>query len=225
MTDADLRPVPEAPTRFSILANLVPAGHLLLTTIAVFALADGAAARLGLALASLYLAPPLAVRAAFAVFGRPEGRLTQATPGYRVWWLAVQAQMIFLRLPALEEVLRLVPMLYPAWIALWGGRLSPRAFVAPGVRIVDRPYVVVEAGAVIGLGATLTGHLAFREADGTYAVIVAAPRVERDALLGAETGLGPGAVVRRGAMLPFGRRLGPGMEWPRRADGRGEGGP
>ena len=66
MTDADRRPAPEAPTRFSILANLVPAGHLLLTAIAVLALADGTAARLGLGLASLYLAPPLAVRAAFA---------------------------------------------------------------------------------------------------------------------------------------------------------------
>lgn len=223
MTDADVRAVPERPTRFSLLANLLPLAHLLATALVVFGLFEGAGTRIAVALASLYLLPPLAVRLSFAAFGRPEGRLTQATIGYRVWWLSVQWQMIFLRLPALEEALRLVPLAYPAWIALWGGRLSPRAFVAPGVRIVDRPWIVVEPGAVLGLGSTLTGHLAFREADGTFAVIVAAPRVERDALLGAEAGLGPGAVVRRGAMLPFGRRLGPGMEWPRRGDGAGEG--
>ncbi|NLH83262.1 MAG: hypothetical protein GX458_20850, partial [Phyllobacteriaceae bacterium] len=189
--------------------------HLVLGTWVVLAGFDGLGARLGAAVAIVYLVPPLAVRLSFAVFGRPGGELRQTDAAYRVWWLSQQWQMLFARLPALEEGLRLVPWLHAAWIALWGGRLSPRAFVAPGVRILDRPLVEVEAGAVLGFAATLAGHAGVRAADGGWAVIVAAPRVEAGALVGAGCGLGPGAVLRRGATLPIGRRLGPGAVWPR----------
>ena len=211
----DEPPTVEAPTGFSLAANFLPVAHLVLGTWIVLDAFDGLGARFGAALAVVYLLPPLAVRVSFAFFGRPRGELRQTDAAYRVWWLSQQWQMLFARLPALEEALRLVPGLYAAWIALWGGRLSPRAFVAPGVRILDRPLIEIEAGAVVGFAATLTGHAGVRAADGGWAVIVAAPRVEADALVGAGCGLGPGAVLRRGAMLPAGRRLGPGAVWPR----------
>ncbi len=211
----DEPPIAEAPTAFSLAANFVPIAHLGLGAWFVLGLFDGWSARCVVALAVVYLLPPVAVRLSFALFGRPRGELRQTDTAYRVWWLSQQWQMLFARLPALEEALRLVPGLYASWIALWGGRLSPRAFVAPGVRILDRPLVEVEAGAVIGFTATLAGHAGVRAADGGWAVIVAAPRVEADALVGAGCGLGPGAVLRRGAVLPIGRRLGPGAVWPR----------
>lgn len=218
-------PATEAPTRFSLAANFLPVAHLGLGAWFVFAGFEGAGARVIAALAVVYLLPPLAVRLSFALFGRPQGPLRQSDAAYRVWWLSQQWQMLFARLPALEEALRLVPGLYAAWIALWGGRLSPRAFVAPGVHILDRPLVEIEAGVVVGFAATLTGHAGMRAPDGGWAVIVAAPRVEAGALVGAGCGLGPGAVVRRGVMLPAGRRLGPGAVWPREGTSGGEGGP
>jgi hypothetical protein len=45
-------------------------------------------------------------------FGRPEGQLTQDMSAYRVWWVLTQWQILFNRLPWLEELLRLVPGLY-----------------------------------------------------------------------------------------------------------------
>lgn len=214
---------PEKPTAFSIVANVLPVLHLGGSAVVTGLAFESWAARIAAGSALLYLLPPLAVRLSFAVFGRPSGRLRQTDVAYRVWWLSVQWQMVFLRLPALEEVLRLVPGLYAAWIALWGGRLSPRAFVAAGVRILDRPLVEVEAGAVLGFSATLSGHAGLREPDGSWVVVVAPARVEADALLGAGSGVGPGAVVRRGTVLPIAKRLGPGGVWPRpERDGRGE---
>ncbi len=222
--DAPISVALEKPTAFSIAANLLPVLHLGGSTAVTLLAFESSAARISAGLAFLYLLPPLAVRLSFAVFGRPGGRLRQTDVAYRVWWLSVQWQMVFLRLPALEEVLRLVPGLYAGWIFLWGGRLSPRAFVAAGVRILDRPFVEVEAGAVLGFSATLSGHAGLREADGSWVVVVGPARVEADCLLGAGSGVGPGAVVRRGAVLPIAKRLGPGGLWPRpERDGREEG--
>jgi hypothetical protein len=118
--------------------------------------------------------------------------------------------------PLLEEMLRLVPGLYALWIALWGGNLSPFAYVAPGVLITDRYAVRVGRGAILGMKSSLAGHLVMRDEAGRWQILVAAPIVEAEAILGGESGLSPGAVLRAGHMLPLGRRLSPFDEWPRR---------
>ena len=124
-------------------------------------------------------------------------------------------QSLFNRLPLLEELLRLVPGLYPLWIGLWGGRLSPFAFVSPGVLITDRYLVDVGRGAVLGLKSTLAGHIAVRDDAGRFIVVVGTPTVEAEALVGGEAGLGPGATLRAGQMLPARRMVAPFCEWPR----------
>ena len=73
---------------------------------------------------------------------------------------------MFNRLPWIEEILRLVPGLYALWIFLWGGRVSPLVYWAPGSLVIDRPLVIVEAGAVIGMGAGLAGHAGTLAPDG-----------------------------------------------------------
>lgn len=216
MTDADAAP-PEGPSAFALALNVWPALHLASGATLAFALADGAAGRAGVFAAWLYLLPPLAARALIALYGIPEGRLTQDMRAFRVWWALTQLQMPFNRFPALEEALRLVPGLYPAWIALWGGRISALAFIGPRVVVTDRHATRIERGAVIGFSGALAGHMALREADGRWTVIAAGPRVERDAVLGGGAGLGPGAVLARGAMLPAGRRVGPFDRFPREA--------
>lgn len=209
------RPVLERPDGFSLAANFVPlvllAAGLALATLA----GDRLAARAGAFALWLYLAPPLAARGLTAVCGRPGGELRQGDPGYRVWWLLTQLQMPFNRLPALEEALRLVPGLYAAWIGLWGGRVSARAFIGPRVVIADRWLVEVEAGAVVGFGAGLSGHMVTRDDDGRFRVTVAAPRVGAEAIVGGGAGLGPGAELAAGALLPAGRRIGPFDRFPR----------
>ena len=167
-----------------------------------------------MALAWLYLVPPLVCRSTLLLFGRPQGRsLTQETRAYKVWWFTAQWQVVFNRLPWLEELLRLVPGLYALWIRLWGGRVSPWAYWGPGSIVVDRYLVIVEAGAVIGMGAGLTGHIATLAADGTYTVDVAAPRVGQGAIMGTRSGLGPGAELAAHQVLPAGRMIPPFVRW------------
>lgn len=216
MTDADA-PRPEPPSFYALALNVWPALHLASGAALAVAFAEGAAARIGLFAAWLYLLPPLAARALIALYGAPQGRLTQDMRAFRVWWALTQLQMVFNRFPALEEALRLAPGLYAAWIALWGGRISARAFVGPRVVVTDRHATRVEAGAVLGFSGALAGHMALREADGRWVVIAAGPHVEAGAILGGGAGLGPGAVLTRGALLPAGKRVGPFDRYPRSA--------
>ncbi len=218
MTDAKASRTLERPDAFSLTLNFLPALHILCGGALALGLFVSPAAGAAFFVSWLYLAPPFFARLLIALFGKPEGRLTQDMRAYRVWWALTQLQIVFNRLPWLEELLRLVPGLYAGWIALWGGRLSQFAYVGPGVLITDRYAVNVERGAVLGLRSILAGHLATRDDSGRFVVVVAAPIVESEAILGGLAALGPGAILRRGCELPVGRHIGPMAEWPRRKE-------
>lgn len=210
----------EKPSNFSLWLNVLPLVHLASGVGLVFGLCDTVASGLITSIAWIYLLPPVASRLILTAFGRPQGELSQDMTAYRVWWVLTQWQILFNRLPFLEELLRLVPGLYSAWIRLWGGNLSPRAYVGPGVRITDRHAIYVGHGAILGMKAILSGHLVLRNEDGRWLVLAAAPIVEAEAILGGDTKLGPGAVLRAGEMLPTGRFVRPFDEWPRRTQER-----
>jgi hypothetical protein len=201
-------------TAYSLALNYLPLAQLVLGAAFVAWRAQSLRSVLLWSAAWLYLVPPVVCRFALLLFGRPEGReLTQDRRAYKVWWFTHQWQVVFNRLPWLEELLRLVPGLYALWIRSWGGRVSPWAYWGPGSLVVDRHLVVVEAGAVIGMGAGLTGHIGTLAADGTYLVDVAAPRVGRGAIMGARSGLGPGAELAPHQVLPAGRMIPPFVRW------------
>jgi hypothetical protein len=201
-------------TAFTLALNYLPLVQLLVGAVVVASQAGSLRSRFLWSLAWLYLVPPLICRLTLLVFGYPQGRgLTQDTRAYKVWWFTHQWQVVFNRLPWLEELLRLVPGLYALWIRLWGGQVSPWAYWGAGSIVVDRHLVIVEAGAVIGMGAGLTGHIGHLDADGTYTVDVAAPRVGRGAIMGTRSGLGPSAELAPDQVLPAGRLIPPFVRW------------
>lgn len=206
---------PELPDSFSLWMNLIPLAYAAGGVALLISCAQDTWGWLLIGLFWLYLVPPLLGRLVLALFGRPHGSFTQDQRGYRVWWVLTQLQTPFNRLPFLEELLRFVPGLYSLWIALWGGRLSPFAYIAPGVVIADRYLVRVERRAVLGFRSTLVGHMAVRNEAGRWLVVIAAPTVQESAIVGGDAGLGPGATLLRGALLPSGRRIGPFDQWPR----------
>lgn len=216
----DVKPLQlEKPSAFSLWLNVLPILHLASGFALATGLCDTMGGRFWVLAAWIYLLPPLASRLMIMVAGRPEGQLTQDMPAYRVWWVLTQWQVLFNRLPWLEELLRLVPGLYALWIGLWGGHLSPFAYVGPRVLITDRHAVHVGRGAVLGMKSILSGHLVLRDEAGRWLVLAAAPTVEPEAILGGDARLGPGAVLRAGHMLPTGRFVRPFDEWPRRKSG------
>src|SRR5262245_58807887 len=140
---------PTGVTSFTLALNYLPLVQLLVGAAVITSQAGSLRQALLWAAGWLLLLPPLAVRLTLAIYGRPYGRaLPQAAPAYKVWWFIHQWQLVFNRLPWIEELLRLVPGLYALWIFLWGGRVSPLVYWAPGSLVIDRPLVIVETGAV-----------------------------------------------------------------------------
>ncbi len=107
----------------------------------------------------LYLLPPLAVRLLLALRSIRSGSHAIGSHDFILWWATAQAQMIFCRLPILEEVLRLVPGCYSAWLRLWGAKIGRLTFWAPGLRILDRSLLNIGADVVIGTGVRLSAHV------------------------------------------------------------------
>jgi len=214
MTAAERIVEPRTLTTYTLALNFLPVTQLIAGAALVVTQATSVVGAIMCALTWLYLVPPLVCRLAILLFGSPSGRaLTHRDRAYKIWWFTWQWQVVFNRLPWLEEILRLVPGLYALWIALWGGRASALAYWGPGARITDRPLVIVEAGAVIGMDAGLAGHAGTLAPDGTYRVDVMAPRVGAGAIMGVRSGLGPGAALAAGVLLPAGRMIKPFTRW------------
>ena len=132
-------------TTFTLALNYLPLVQLLTGAAVVMAAGSSPRSRFLLAAVWLYLVPPLVCRLTLIVFGRPRGRrLTQNTGG-KVWWFTHRWQVVFNRLPWLENCCGWF-RLYALWIWLWGGS-EPLGLL--GADRSRRHLVIVEAGAVI----------------------------------------------------------------------------
>ena len=146
-------------------------------------------------LAVLYLLPPLLVRLAVAVFPMREGRITPDEPSYMTWWLVINLQMIFNRLPWLDELLRVVPALYSAWLRMYGSRVGRFTYWAAGTRILDRSLLDIGDGVVLGAGTTLSPHLVVRDDDGVMQLNLGRVVIEDRAVIGGFSALGAGTRI------------------------------
>src|SRR5262245_8451638 len=110
-------------TFYTLALNYVPLAQLLLGTFLITGQAESLGQVIAWTLAWIFLLPPLVCRLTLFAFGIPQGRaLTQHDRAYKAWWFTYQWQVLFNRLPWLEELLRIVPGLYALWLYCWGGR-------------------------------------------------------------------------------------------------------
>ena len=209
--------IPAKPDAFQLSLLYFPLLYLLGGLFILLRL-HGLTASVIFALGWIYLLPPILCRLVLALFGRPLTR--DALPhsrAFRVWWFLTQLQMLFNRIGVLEELLRLVPGLYGSWLTLWGSKVSPFSFWARDILVSERYLLRVEAGVLIASQAGLAGHIVNLDDQGRHRLLVAPIVVERGAILGIRSGLGPGCRVGAGEMLPAGRMLPPFSCW---RDGR-----
>ena len=132
----------------------------------------------------LYLMPPLAARSILLFCGRREGRITIGSRDFFVWWALLNLQVIFCRFPVLEELLRLVPGLYSAWLRLWGARIGRLTYWAPGTRILDRPFLEIGDDVIFGAGARLNAHVLARDPSGDLELLLATITIGARSMIG-----------------------------------------
>jgi hypothetical protein len=136
--------------------NFLPVIHLLLV-IATALLAPGWWK--SAALFVLYLVPPVMVRGIRRWHPVVAGTHALDSTEFFAWWATAQCQMIFCRMPVLEEWLRMVPGLYSLWLRLWGARIGRLTFWSPELRVLDRSWLVVGDHVVFGAGVRLNAHV------------------------------------------------------------------
>jgi hypothetical protein len=188
-----------------VLLGFIPALHLILTLTPVILATTGrlrGGTAFWLTLATLFLLPPLVVRA--STWWRPleSGKLEPGGRGFMHWWFAAQWQVIFTRLSMLEETIRMVPGLYSLWLRLWGARVGALVYWSPGVVILDRSLVRVGRGVVFGVGARLTPHVIAPDGPRRMALYLSPIAIGDNALVGGYSMLLPGCEVAAGEVTP-----------------------
>lgn len=166
-----------------------------------------------LAPVALYLLPPLACGLARLVRRLPDGRFALGSPEFITWWFFAQWQVVFNRLPFLEELLRLVPGVYSLWLRLWGARVGSLVYWSPGVVVLDRPYLDVGDRTVLAVGSRVNPHMIIPGEDGRLGLAVSRVRVGSNVLIGGYSLLSAGARVGDGEMLPAFYPMRPFSEW------------
>lgn len=175
-----------------LLLNVVPLLHATSVVLALLLSPWSWFARIALAATALWLVPPLVCRTLFACRPLEDGVHALGSRGFWTWWTSLKLQTLYLRLPFTEEVLRLVPGLYSAWLRLWGARIGRLTYWSPGVEITDRSLIDVGDQVVVGGKARLGAHLFRREADGRLELLVGRIRLGDRCMVGAQSALGPG---------------------------------
>jgi hypothetical protein len=198
------------PLRFRIwmlLLSFFPLVHL--ATLVLIAVAHLPVwARIAGVLGTLLVLPPLLARLAHALAPPSHGRIAVESGGFLAWWATTQFQLLFNRIPMIEEILRIFPGLYSFWLRLWGSRIGALTFWAPGVSVIDREYLDLGDNVVFGAGVRLNGHVILRNRLGRVELAVAPIKIGSGALVGgyclltAGTEIAPGEFTRAHLLSP-----------------------
>ncbi|MCX6872476.1 MAG: acyl transferase [Verrucomicrobia bacterium] len=146
----------------------------------------------------LYLVPPLAAGILRGLAPLREGRLPVGQRDFFVWWAMFNLQVIFCRLPALEEVLRLVPGLYGIWLRLWGARVGRLIYWGAGLRILDRSLVRIGDGVIFGAAVRLNPHVLARNKSDEVELLLAKITIGDAAMIGGYSLLTAGTEIAAG---------------------------
>jgi hypothetical protein len=155
-----------------------------------------------LLIAIIYLLPPVTFRVHQLFFPIRERASDLAERRYSPWWGAHQIQVIYIAIPQLEALLRLVPGLYSLWLRLWGSKVGRNVHWTPNVEITDRSMLIIGDRVVFGHKTKCLGH-AIKPRGKSMMLYVRAIRIGNDVFIGAGSRIGPGVVIADGAYLPI----------------------
>lgn len=159
-------------------------------------------------LAVLYLVPLLAFRLHQLIAPLRAGGSRLDGQAYVPWWGGHQIQLIYIAVPQLEALLRIVPGLYSLWLRAWGSRIGRRVHWTPLVEVTDRSLLEVGDGVIFGHRAVLFGHV-IRHGKQHLLLYVRPVKIGDGVFVGAGSAIGPGAVIQPGVRLDAETRVYP----------------
>jgi hypothetical protein len=180
-----------------LLLNFFPFAHL--SALVAIAMANlPVRIRIVSVLAVLLILPPLLARTVHALAPLPPGKISIESGGFLSWWATAQFQIIFNRLPMIEELLRMIPGVYSNWLRLWGSKIGRLTYWSPGMAVLDREYLDLGDDVVFGAGVRLNGHVILRNRQGRLELAVAPIKIGSGASVGGYSLLTAGTEIAAG---------------------------
>jgi hypothetical protein len=141
-----------------LLLNLLPPLHAAGTVACLF-LPLAWAWKIPAAFVFLYLLPLIPARLLRESLRKSPKKIPVGSADFLRWWACFQFQVLFLRFPATEEIIRLIPGCYSLWLRLWGSRIGKLTYWAPRTSILDRGFLDIGDNVVFGAGVKLNPHV------------------------------------------------------------------
>ena len=174
--------------------NAIPLAHLLSLALVVACIPGNLVSRFLVGVVWLLLPPPLIARLVLKS-GLPQGEIAVPSDVFFRWWTTWQLQSVFNRLPWIEELLRMIPGAYSAWLRLWGAEIGQLTLWSPGVRIFDRPLLNIGDDVVLGIATRIVGHFGALDADGRSTFTLGLITIGDRCVIGASALLAPGVTL------------------------------
>ena len=163
----------------------------------------------------VYIFPPLIARLCQIVLPIKTNKIDAFSKEYYIWWFQFNLQVLYLRLPFTEELIRFIPSLYSIWLRMWGSKIGAFVYWAPGLKVLDRSYLNIGDFVVFGADVRLNPHVIIREEEknillldtivikknvivGGYSLITAGAQIEEDESLTAFSILTPFCIWKNG---------------------------
>ncbi|MEH2170027.1 MAG: DapH/DapD/GlmU-related protein [Nostoc sp.] len=127
---------------------------------------------------------------------------------YNPWWGSHQIQVIYIAIPALEALLRLIPGVFSCWLRLWGAKVGRDVYWTPGLEIADRSLLEIGDRVVIGHRVGIYSHI-IKPRKQNLMLYVKKVKIGSNVFVGAGSNLAPGVVIGDGSYLPAASNLYP----------------
>lgn len=157
---------------------------------------------------SIYGLPVLVYRLHEWVYPVREGISYLQNKEYSPWWGSHQIQAIYIAIPALEAVLRLIPGVFSCWLRLWGAKVGRDVYWTPGLEIADRSLLEIGDRVVIGHRVGIYSHV-IKPRKQNLMLYVKKVKIGSNVFVGAGSHLAPGIVIGDGSYLPAASNLYP----------------
>ncbi|MEH2287473.1 DapH/DapD/GlmU-related protein [Nostoc sp.] len=157
---------------------------------------------------SIYGLPVLVYRLHEWVYPVREGISYLQGKEYSPWWGSHQIQVIYITIPALEALLRLIPGVFSCWLRLWGAKVGRDVYWTPGLEIADRSLLEIGDRVVIGHRTGIYSHI-IKPRKQNLMLYVKKVKIGSNVFVGAGSHLAPGVVIGDGSYLPAATNLYP----------------
>ena len=159
-------------------------------------------------LLSIYGLPVLVYRLHEWVYPVREGISYLLGKEYSPWWGSHQIQVIYIAIPVLEALLRLIPGVFSCWLRLWGAKVGRDVYWTTRLEIADRSLLEIGDRVVVGHGVGIYCHI-IKPRKQNLMLYVKKVKIGSNVFVGAGSNLAPGVVIADSSYLPAATKLYP----------------